>query len=100
MIYTAFRIRIQDVIDGTAGSTLELTAEGGSVGETTLVVSNFPTLAIGETYLLLVGDLPGRRCVLGGARGAFLMPPPGVSCEAITPRAVATVRTIRKAAGR
>lgn len=100
MIYTRFRVRVQAVVDGEADSILDLTAEGGSVGETTLVVSSFPELTVGESYLLLVGDLPDRRCVLGGSRGAFLLPAGDAGSEAAATRIGAVVRSIREAAAR
>ena len=100
MIYTTYRIRVEGVVDGDADSLLDLTAEGGTVGDTSLRVSNFPNLTFGERYLILVGDLPGYRCVLGGSRGAFLLPPAGSEGGFSVPKIAAMIQDVRKATAR
>jgi hypothetical protein len=100
MIYTSYRIRIDGLVSGKADPILELTAEGGTVDDTSLRVSNFPNLALGEPYLFLVGDLPRYRCILGGARGAFPLPPAGPDAGWSVSQIAATVMEVRKAAAR
>lgn len=71
MIYTRYQVRVDAVIAGGADSVIELTTEGGQVGDIGLRVSGSPDLAPGVPYLLLLGDAPGYLCVLGGASGRF-----------------------------
>ena len=99
IIVTTYRIRLEVVLAGTASPTLDLVAEGGTVGDTSLRVSNFPNLDIGKRYLILVGDLPDRRCILGGTLGAFPLAPEEADRDASVGRIAAIVQGIRMAGG-
>lgn len=65
LILSTVTLRVEETLRGDAASTLELTLEGGTVGDLTLAVSDLPTLA------------PGQRGVFAlrhGRAGAGLLP--------------------------
>lgn len=58
-IVTRVTIRIEQVLKGQAASTLELTFLGGTIGDTSLTVSDMPQFTVGERDVLFV-DQSGR----------------------------------------
>jgi hypothetical protein len=96
MIYTRYRVRVDSEIVGKVDPVIDVAAVGGRVGETTLRVSGSADLIPGAQYLLLLGDEPGYRCVLGGAQGRFLLKPEDAqdkTFDSVIARAVEEIRS-------
>jgi hypothetical protein len=72
LILTTNRFRVLRAIKGSPGSTFTVTELGGTVGDTTLQVSEMPRFAVGDEVLLCVHRTPlGRWETYGAVQGRF-----------------------------
>jgi hypothetical protein len=72
LILTASRFRVSRIIKGQPGDSITLEELGGTVGDTTLHVSDVPRYAVGEELLLCVHRTPlGRWETFGAGQGRF-----------------------------
>src|SRR5215212_6695442 len=72
LILTASRFRVARTIKGQPGETITLEELGGTVGDTTLHVSDIPRYTVGEELLLCVHRTPlGRWETFGAGQGRF-----------------------------
>jgi hypothetical protein len=72
LILTASRFRVARAIKGQLGATVTVEELGGTVGDTTLHVSDIPRYTVGEELLLCVHRTPlGRWETFGAGQGRF-----------------------------
>ena len=71
-IITRVTFNVASVLKGQAGTTVQLTFLGGTVGETTLHVSDMPQFLVGDRDVLFVSpDLHAVSPLVGFAHGRF-----------------------------
>ena len=69
-IYTRVTMRVERVLSGQAGGRIVFRVPGGTVGDTTVVVSEMPHFRVGEhTVVFLRGSRGRLPSVLGGVEG-------------------------------
>ncbi len=69
-IYTRVTMRVERVLSGQAGRRIVFRIPGGTVGETTVMVSEMPHFREGETAVVFLRGTRGRLpSVLGGVEG-------------------------------
>ena len=69
-IYTRVTMRVERVLSGQAGRRIVFRIPGGTVGDTTVMVSEMPHFREGETTLVFLRGTRGRLpSVLGGPEG-------------------------------
>lgn len=69
-IQTRITLRVERVLAGQAGERLVFRIPGGTVGETTVLVSEMPRFQMGEEVLVFLRGSRGRLpSVVGGAEG-------------------------------
>ena len=69
-IHTRITLRVERVLAGGAGETVVFRIPGGTVGDTTVLVSEMPRFRIGETVVVFLRGSRGRLpSVLGGSEG-------------------------------
>ena len=69
-IYTRVTMRVERVLSGQAGNRIVFRIPGGTVGETTVMVSEMPHFREGEETVVFLRGTRGRLpSVLGGVEG-------------------------------
>ena len=69
-IYTRVTMRVERVLSGQAGERIVFRIPGGTVGDTTVMVSEMPHFRVGEATVVFLRGTRGRLpSVLGGAEG-------------------------------
>ncbi len=69
-IYTRVTMRVERVLSGQAGRQIVFRIPGGTVGETTVMVSEMPHFRVGEETVVFLRGTRGRLpSVLGGPEG-------------------------------
>ena len=69
-IYTRVTMRVERVLSGQAGRQMVFRIPGGTVGETTVMVSEMPHFRVGEETVVFLRGTRGRLpSVLGGPEG-------------------------------
>ena len=69
-IYTRVTMRIERVLSGQAGRQIVFRIPGGTVGDTTVMVSEMPHFRVGEETVVFLRGTRGRLpSVLGGPEG-------------------------------
>ncbi len=69
-IYTRVTMRVERVLSGQAGNRIVFRIPGGTVGDTTVMVSEMPHFREGETTVVFLRGTRGRLpSVLGGPEG-------------------------------
>lgn len=69
-IYTRVTMRVERVLAGQAGRRIVFRIPGGTVGETTVMVSEMPHFRVGEETVVFLRGTRGRLpSVLGGSEG-------------------------------
>ena len=69
-IYTRVTMRVERVLSGRAGRRIVFRIPGGTVGETTVMVSEMPHFRVGEETVVFLRGTRGRLpSVLGGVEG-------------------------------
>lgn len=69
-IYTRVTMRVERVLSGQAGGRIVFRIPGGTVGETTVMVSEMPHFRVGEHAVVFLRGTRGRLpSVLGGTEG-------------------------------
>ena len=69
-IYTRVTMRVARVLSGQAGRRIVFRIPGGTVGETTVMVSEMPHFRVGEDAVVFLRGTRGRLpSVLGGVEG-------------------------------
>lgn len=69
-IYTRVTMRVERVLSGQAGRRIVFRIPGGTVGQTTVMVSEMPHFREGETTVVFLRGTRGRLpSVLGGSEG-------------------------------
>ncbi len=69
-IYTRVTMRVERVLSGQAGNRIVFRIPGGTVGETTVMVSEMPHFRVGEDTVVFLRGTRGRLpSVLGGVEG-------------------------------
>ncbi len=69
-IYTRVTMRVDRVLSGQAGRQIVFRIPGGTVGETTVMVSEMPHFRVGEETVVFLRGTRGRLpSVLGGPEG-------------------------------
>ena len=69
-IYTRVTMRVERVLSGRAGTQIVFRIPGGTVGDTTIMVSEMPHFRVGEDTVVFLRGTRGRLpSVLGGAEG-------------------------------
>lgn len=71
-IITRVTFSVANVLKGQAGTTVQLTFLGGTIGDTTLTVSDMPRFLVGDRDVLFVSpDLHAVSPLVGFAHGRF-----------------------------
>ncbi len=69
-IYTRVTMRVERVLSGQAGRRIVFRIPGGTVGDTTVMVSEMPHFRVGEDTVVFLRGTRGRLpSVLGGVEG-------------------------------
>lgn len=69
-IYTRVTMQVERVLSGQAGERIVFRIPGGTVGETTVMVSEMPHFRVGEDTVVFLRGTRGRLpSVLGGVEG-------------------------------
>ena len=69
-IYTRVTMRVERVLSGQAGNRIVFRIPGGTVGDTTVMVSEMPHFRLGEETVVFLRGTRGRLpSVLGGVEG-------------------------------
>lgn len=69
-IHTRFTLAVDRVLAGRASGTVQFRVLGGTVGETTVMVSEMPRFRVGERVVVFLRGRPGRLpSVVGGPEG-------------------------------
>jgi hypothetical protein len=69
-IYTRVTMRVERVLSGQAGERIVFRIPGGTVGDTTVMVSEMPHFRVGEDTVVFLRGTRGRLpSVLGGTEG-------------------------------
>ena len=69
-IYTRVTMRVERVLSGQAGGRIVFRIPGGTVGDTTVMVSEMPHFRVGEDTVVFLRGTRGRLpSVLGGVEG-------------------------------
>jgi len=69
-IYTRVTMRVERVLSGQAGRRIVFRIPGGTVGDTTVMVSEMPHFRVGEETVVFLRGTRGRLpSVLGGVEG-------------------------------
>ena len=80
-ILTDWHLRVGRTLRGPARSFLDLTVEGGEVGDVGLAVSDAPQLAVGARYALLLERQANAFRVRAGATGARRLSPDTLTAD-------------------
>lgn len=69
-IHTRFTLAVDRVLAGRASETVHFRVLGGTVGDTTVMVSEMPRFEVGERVVVFLRGRPGRLpSVVGGPEG-------------------------------
>lgn len=69
-IHTRFTLAVDRVLAGRASGTVHFRVLGGTVGDTTVMVSEMPRFQVGERVVVFLRGRPGRLpSVVGGPEG-------------------------------
>lgn len=69
-IHTRFTLAVDRVLAGRASGTVQFRVLGGTVGDTTVMVSEMPRFRVGERVVVFLRGRPGRLpSVVGGPEG-------------------------------
>ncbi len=73
MIYTYSTVSVEKYIKGTGSETLTINTEGGTVGDSTVLVEEVPIFTKNETVLVFLKQAGREFSVAGWAQGKYIV---------------------------